>query len=66
MSTSGLLGAGWVVLCKIKAREQDGAGRASGPDADLREVQSGVNPMESSTAEIVLKWSPIWVEIAEP
>lgn len=66
MSTSGLLGAGRVALCKIKAREQDSAGRASGRDADLREVQSGVNPVGSSTAEIVPKWSPIWVEIAKP
>lgn len=66
MSTSGLLGAGRVVLCKINTRKPDGAGKGSGRDADLREVQSGVNPMGSSTAKIVLKWSPIWVEIAEP
>lgn len=66
MNTSGLLGAGRVTLCEIKAREQDGAGRASGRDVDLREVQPGVNPMGSSTTKIVLKRIPIWVEIAEP
>lgn len=47
-----------LTLCKIG--KQDGAGRTSDRDADLREIQSGVSPMGSSTAEIVLRRSPVW------